>query len=292
MIKPKLELLAGALLGEGPRWCAREQALYWVDILRPALHRYSPRDGSKRRWALPESIGCAASLGGGLWLLALRSGLHAIDTVTGALERLNTVEHATPQHRFNDGAVDPQGRFWVGSMSESGGQTGGLYRYDSPRGEWISHGWSVPNGIGWSPDGSIMYATDSRLRVIWAYDYALDSGVPGNRRVFATFEHGVPDGLAVDAEGCVWSAIWDGWRVVRLDPQGREISRVEMPVQRPTSVAFGGSSLRTLYVTSASVNLQRPEGGDWLAGALFSVETTVPGLPSRDARLRLAGVPV
>lgn len=278
---------ANAILGEGPLWCTDEQALYWVDIIRPSVYRYTPGVGQTGVWTLPESVGCIARLGDGRLLVAMRSGLSELSTIDGSLTRLASIEHASAQHRFNDGAVDPQGRFWVGSMREGGPSLGKLYRFggdDDPL--EIDDHWGIPNGMGWSPDGTVMYATDSAKRTIWRFAYEKDSGTPSDKRVFATFEEGVPDGLTVDAEGCVWSALWDGWRVVRLSPDGELMSTVPMPVQRPTSVAFGGESLQTLYVTSATINVGNAglTAGP-LAGGLFEVETAVRGLPAPAARL-------
>lgn len=134
-----------------------------------------------------------------------------------------------------------------------------------------------PNGIGWSPDNRIMYFTDTMVRTIWAYEYDVTRGDLGQRRVFAWLDahDGLPDGLTVDAEGFVWSAVWDGWRVIRYAPDGGIDREIRLPVQRPTSCMFGGPALDTLYVTSASVGLQ----GAPLAGGLFAVRPGVAGIP-------------
>ncbi len=162
-----------------------------------------------------------------------------------------------------------------------------MYRFDGKNElAEVNNGWTCPNGIGWSPDGTVMYATDSALRTIWRYEYSPQSGTLGERSVFARFDNGVPDGLAVDADGYVWSALWDGWSVVRLNPQGAVETTLRMPVQRPTSLAFGGKDLRTLYVTSATINVGN-EGlhAGPLAGGLFAVEVSVPGMAVERVRL-------
>jgi len=142
-------------------------------------------------------------------------------------------------------------------------------------------GFVCSNGLGWSPDDRTMYFTDSMVRTIWAYEFDLKLGELGKRRIFACLpEHdGVPDGLAVDAQGFVWSAIWDGWRLMRFAPGGTVDREVRVPVQRPTSCAFGGSSLTTLYVTSARLDLGKSalQRGP-LAGALFALECDTPGI--------------
>lgn len=148
----------------------------------------------------------------------------------------------------------------------------------------MESGLTISNGMGWSPDGGTFYLTDSPLRRIYAYDHDEESGEITGRRVFAdlTGSPAFPDGLAVDAEGCVWSAQWDGWCVIRFAPDGREIQRLELPVQRPTSCCFGGPELRTLYITSASVGLSEREIQVCpLSGDLFRVDTETQGLPGQ-----------
>ena len=128
-----------------------------------------------------------------------------------------------------------------------------------------------------------MYFTDSMVRTIWAYDFDLSAGRPSRRRVFAKLAEndGLPDGLTVDRDGYVWSAIWDGWRVVRYTPDGAVEREVSLPVQRPTSCTFGGPDLQTLYVTSASTELNgHALGKGPLAGALFAVPTDISGIPA------------
>lgn len=145
----------------------------------------------------------------------------------------------------------------------------------------IETGMICSNGLGWSPDDRIMYFTDSVARKIWSYDFDVEDGTIRNRRVFAEFseDDGMPDGLTVDAAGFVWSAIWDGWRVIRFSPLGLIDQVIHMPVQRPSSCTFGGPDLKTLYITSASIDLpfNAVKGGP-LAGALFAVQVEVPGL--------------
>ncbi|WP_199032028.1 SMP-30/gluconolactonase/LRE family protein [Ralstonia sp. ASV6] len=278
---------ANAILGEGPLWCPDEQVLYWIDILRPAVYRHTPGVGQTGVWALPESVGSIARLGAGQLLVAMRSGLFALSTVEGSLTRLASVEHASAQQRLNDSAVDPAGRFWVGSMREGGPSFGKLYRFGGGSAPFeLDDQWACPNGIGWSPDGTVMYVTDSAKQTIWRYAYSVEHGTATDKQVFATFDAGTPDGLTVDAEGCVWSALWDGWSVVRLSPEGERVTTVPMPVQRPTSVAFGGDALQTLYVTSASINVDTTGlNAGPLAGGLFAVETSVRGLLNTPARL-------
>jgi len=211
-------------------------------------------------------------------------GFGFLDLNTGTITRTANPESELPNNRFNDGKVDRAGRFWAGTMDDScAGPVGSLYRWD-PNGTVtrMATGFICSNGLGWSPDNRILYFTDSMIRTIWAYEFDLASGSLGARKVFAELakDDGVPDGLTVDSEGFVWSAIWDGWRVIRYAPDGRIDREIRMPVQRPSSCMFGGDDLKTLFITSACVEL------GWnslcrgpLAGALFALQCEVPGLP-------------
>jgi sugar lactone lactonase YvrE len=283
-VTPVCVLDARARLGEGPVWDAREQALYWVDIRAPALHRFDPETGATRAWPMPEAIGAAALREAGGALVALRSGLHRLDLETGSLELVCAPEPDRADNRLNDGRCDRQGRFWVGSMNDqSRVPTGALYRADADgRCHRVLDGITVPNGLAWSPDGRVMYFADTPTRTIWAFDFDPVAGIPSRRRVFATVPDGAgyPDGATVDADGFLWSANWDGWQVTRYAPDGRPDRIVRLPVQRPTSCAFGGTALDVLYVTSAATRLTPEElARGPLAGGVFVVKAGVRGLP-------------
>lgn len=268
-----------ARLGEGPGWIAGEACLYWVDIYNHRVHRYDPGTGSERCFDVGDAVGCLAPAGRGRLILALRHRLAFLDTATGAVELLPAFEHRA-HIRCNDGKCDPQGRFWVGTLSTAGADAS-LYRYD-PDGTLteMETGLTVSNGLGWSPDGGTFYLTDSPAQVIYAYDFEPASGTLADRRVVVDLrgETFFPDGLAVDRDGCLWSAMWDGWCVIRFAPDGRELTRVPMPVQRPTCCAFGGADLSTLYITSASVGLSEAEiQRGFHAGDLFAMRSAVGG---------------
>lgn len=217
-------------------------------------------------------------------VVGLRSGLASLDFETGAVTAIADPEADRPDNRFNDGKVDRQGRFWAGTLNDAEADPlGSLYRLD-PGGvvTLMQDGAVVSNGVGWSPDDRTMYFTDSAVRTIWAYDYEAETGAIANRRVFVEVPEGsgFPDGLTVDSDGFVWSAVWDGWRVVRYDPSGRIDREVVMPVQRPTSCMLGGPDLKTLYVTSASIHLDTSSLAKGpLAGGLFALEVDTAGLP-------------
>ena len=282
-LTPVPVLDARARLGEGAVWDARDRALYWVDIRAPALHRFEPVSGTTHTWPMPEVIGSFALREAGGALVALRSGLHLFDFASGGLELACAPEPDRTENRLNDGRCDRRGRFWVGSMHDRGGApTGALYRIDPDRtSRRVLDGITVPNSLGWSPDGRVMYFTDTPSRAILAYDFDLDAGMPGPPRLFARVpdDAGYPDGATVDAEGFLWSAHWDGWRVTRYAPDGRVDRVIELPVQRPTCCAFGGEGLDVLYVTSARTGLGPEDlARGPLAGGLFAVDAGVRGV--------------
>ncbi|HEX7242344.1 MAG TPA: SMP-30/gluconolactonase/LRE family protein [Longimicrobiaceae bacterium] len=280
---PRSVLAARARLGEGPAWDAEAGVLWWVDILNHRVHRFDPASGADRAYEVGEPVSCAVPAAGGGLLLALRRDLALLDPATGSLERLAAVLPERRGTRFNDGKCDARGRFWIGSMAaETGGAA--LHRFDPDGSVHVMEtGLTVSNGLGWSPDGRVFYLADSPAKTIHAYDFDPDAGTISGRRTFADLTGGdaLPDGLAVDEEGCVWSAQWDGWGVVRFAPDGRELLRVRMPVRHATSCAFGGADGRDLYVTSASAGLDEEELEDALeSGDVFHLRAPAAGLPT------------
>lgn len=276
-------------LGEAPLWCPREGRLYWVDVTTPSLSWFEPASGRTRTWPLPKPIGSFALREGGGVFMAFRTGLAFFDPDTGDVEWHR--EAVNPgEGRFNDGKCDRRGRFWVGSMDRKLERpVGALYRIEAgPSCVEMDRGFALSNGIGWSPDDRVMYFTDTRAHAIYAYDFDLGAGTIANRRVFATLGRpdrggkpvARPDGLTVDAEGFVWSAQVHGSNITRLDPKGRVDRVVELPVERPTSCAFGGAGLDVLYVTTSTMGLGEAElAKQPLAGSLLAVDVGVKGLP-------------
>lgn len=279
----EVALAAQATIGEGPVWSVDEAALYWIDVPVGALHRLDPGSGATRSWSLPAEVGCIALRAGGGAIAALRTGFCLIDLDTGATEILEDPEADQPKTRFNDGKCDRRGRFWAGTMDiDEQSPLGALYRFEGAgRCEHVLTGVGLSNGLGWSPDNRTMYHTDSLTRVITAYDYDLDSGGMRAPRPFVVDAlPAVPDGLTVDAGGCVWGVKWDGWRVVRYTPTGRVDREVALPVQQPTSCAFGGPDLEVLFVTSAREGLSDAALAEQpLAGSVFAIDAGTQGLP-------------
>ena len=266
-------------LGEGPLWHPEEELLYWVDIEGESFHRYSLETGKGDTVQVGQPIGCLAFRESGGLVFGLRDGLAFWDKETSEIEIIDNPETGRSNARFNDGKVGPGGRFWAGTLGEDDQSC--LYKLDPDGSIHIMEtGIQISNGIGWSPDHKIMYYTDSHLRVIYAYDFDLDSGSISNRRDFVKVpvEAGFPDGLTVDSEGFVWSAHWDGWRLTRYDPNGKIERIVYLPVQRPTSCTFGGRDLDQLFITSAWTGLNDTERREQpLAGDLFLLKTDVKG---------------
>ena len=277
---------ARAATGEGPVWSVAEQALWWVDIPACRLNRFDPASGENRVFDMPSPIGCFALREGGGLVVALCEGWHAFDPASGALERWHDPEPERPGNRFNDGATDPSGRFWAGTMPKGGAgkePEGALYRLDTDRrSHRVADGLFTQNGLAFAPDGQTMYLSDSapHIRAIWAFDFDLDSGEPSSRRVFFDTRavDGRPDGGAIDADGCYWMAGVGGWQLVRLTPSGEIDRTIPMPVEKPTKVAFGGARLDTLYVTSIGMpegDVRQPQ-----AGSIFALHVPgVSGLP-------------
>lgn len=270
------------ILGECPLWNESEQALYWVDIRRPALRRLMQASGRIDSWSMPALVGSIALANDGRLLVALADELALFDTSTGAMEAVARPPARIPDHRFNDGRCDRQGRFWVGTMNNvTRAAEGVLYRLDRASLVGMRSGISIPNSLAWSPDGRTMYFADSLRYAIFAHDFDTASGQIGPPRVFATTQApAFPDGSTVDAAGYLWNAEFNGARVVRYAPDGHVDRVLEVPVPRPTCCTFGGPDLDVLYVTTASQNMTAGElEAQPLAGALLAFDAGTRGLP-------------
>jgi sugar lactone lactonase YvrE len=280
----KVECVADvrAELGEGPVWVAAERALYWVDINGRRIFRLS-ESGERREWPTPMRVGSIAPRARGGFIAGTDRGIALVDLDQDRFEVVASPEQHLPHNRFNDGKVDRQGRFLAGTMDDrEKGSAGALYRIDPDRTcTAIDGGYGITNGPAFSPDGARMYHSDTLRQVTYAFD--LDAaGEATNRRVFVQFGagDGHPDGMTVDAEGCLWIALWGGWCVRRFSPDGDLLRTVEMPVEQPSSCAFGGPGLDRLYVTSATKGLdQTALAMQPNAGGLFMLIPGVRGIP-------------
>ncbi|MCA0422270.1 MAG: SMP-30/gluconolactonase/LRE family protein [Proteobacteria bacterium] len=273
-------------VGEGAFWDEATQALHFVDI--PAGILYRLKDGRLAQWAFNEPLGCLALDRSGDPVLALTSGITRVNLATGARQVIAHPEAHLPGNRFNDGVVDRQGRFWLGTMKRQGPPepTGTFYRLDGDgRVTAFWDGIFTTNGLSFSPDGRTMYLADSNpgVRTIWACDYDPATGTPGERRVFFDTRQvaGRPDGATVDADGCYWMAGVGGWQLYRITPTGVVDRVIDMPCEKPSRPWFGGPKLDILYVTSLAAGLTPgTEARQPNAGGLFAVHGLgVTGLP-------------
>ena len=265
-------------LGEGAIWDEGDSRLWWVDIRAGLVHCYDPVSGINEGTTVGEQVGSIARRDAGGLVMATESGLYLFDPESGERQCLATPESHLEGNRFNDGTTDPRGRFWAGTMRDDGAppeRRGRFYRLDADH-TLSQHLDPVhtTNGLAFSPDGRVMYFADTNrdVQTVWACDYDLDSGTPSVPRLFFHSGEiaGRPDGATVDVDGCYWFAGVGGWQVVRLTPQGSIDRIIEMPVEKPSKVMFGGAGLDTLYVTSIG-----GDGGDAArqpeAGSLFAI---------------------
>jgi sugar lactone lactonase YvrE len=275
-----------AELGECPVWSVEEQALYFVDIKGQALHKFDPISGQVTTMAVPEEIGCIGLRRGGGFIAGLRSGLWLLDSDGRVETKLADNPEDQRTSRFNDGRVDPAGRFFAGTIDEpKAGAQAHLYRYDRRGLVPVASDLLTSNGTAFSPDGRTFYHSDTPTFTVWRYDYDPATGELSDKRIFIRLEptesdRGRPDGAAVDQQGCYWTALFEGGRVQRYSPDGRLLAEYPTPARCPTMMAFGGRDLKTLYVTSARTGRPAAEMADYPhSGSLFSMRVDVAGLP-------------
>ena len=266
---------AGTILGESPVWSDRWLALFFVDITGRKLHRYEPVSGGHNVVSIDEDIGCVAPASDGGFIAGLRSGIWRLDAAGRKSCKLASNPEDIRTSRFNDGRVDPRGRLLAGTIDEpKAGAAACLYRLDGTKLSVLAKGLTTSNGLAFSPDGRTLYHSDTPRFVIYKYDYDVATGTVENRRIFAELEptgtdRGRPDGAAVDAEGCYWTALYEGARVRRYDPGGRVMADYPVPARYPTMIAFGGTDRQTLFLTTAN-----GEGG----GVLYAADAGIGGL--------------
>ncbi|RSM89499.1 SMP-30/gluconolactonase/LRE family protein [Kibdelosporangium aridum] len=275
----EIAVRAEATLGEGPTWDAMTSTLLWVDILAPQIHRWSPSTGVNETMAAPMDVGAAKPRAGGGLVLNLRDGVAIVDS---AGEQRWLVYWARDGVRGNDAGVDAAGRLWAGTMRYDTAEGGGWLARVEPNGKasMVLEKVSISNGIGWSPDNTRMYYADTPTGLIEVFDYDLDSGTVSSRRPFADVD-GSPDGLCVDADGCVWVALWGDGQVRRYTPDGKLLSTVIVPARNTTACCFGGDRLTDLYITTARVGMTETDlKREPLSGSVFVIPDAGSGLPS------------
>ena len=277
------------VLGEGPLWHPQRERLYWFDIPRGRMHVCNVLGGQQHSWEFGEAASAAGWVDSESLLVATASGLQKFDLLTGTWETVAQLEADNLATRSNDGRIAPDGSFWIGTMAnDMTPKAGAFYRYNAPHMGQILSPVSIPNATCFSPDGTTAYLADTRKQIIWRW--ALDeSGTPVDDcevHINLREENINPDGAVCDAEGYLWNAQWGSWRIARYAPDGSLDRIIELPVAQPTCPAFGGSDLKTMYITSAMQGLSQQElENQPEAGKIISLELDVPGLPEHQARV-------
>lgn len=272
-------------LGEGPAWFARDEALVWVDILGQVVHRLVPRTMVHATQAAGQPVGAVVPRVVPGYAMAIRHGFALVDAWGAEPRAVATIEPADPTTRMNDGKCDVRGRFWAGTAVEGDAARGALYRLDpASQGDHpatILSGVRCSNGLCWDADGRSMYYIDTPRGGVDRFDFDLDAGIPSNRRRAFEVEGALPDGMTIDAEGCLWVALWGGHRVHRYTPNGRLDRVVEIPVAQVTSCTFGGADLGDLFITTARAWRSQEElTSEPHAGSVFVCRPGVKGTPT------------
>lgn len=273
-------------LGEGPVWDDRRHLLYRVDPVAGAVFSLDPGAGTERRYEIGCPIGCLALRddGDGL-LLGLRDGFGRLDLDDGTVNLVAAVEHDTALMQLNDGGCDPAGRFYAGSIARDASPgLGTLYRYEPPGAvSALVTGIGVSNGMAWDSAGTTFFFVDSLEQRVDRFRYDPAGGTLADRQpAFDVSEfEGIPDGIEIDAEDCLWVAFWRGGAVRRFTAGGRMLEEVRLPVRRTTSCCLGGPNLSTLFITTARRSLRAVGDPEPLGGAIFSLTVGTPGIAAR-----------
>lgn len=277
-------LAAGCELGEGPVWDAARQCLWFVDIKRRNIHSFEPSSDLHEVFGVHEQVGWVLPAQGGKLLAGLRDGLHLFDPATGKCRAVAAVPGEPAGNRLNDACVDPQGRVWFGSMDDDEAAPSGRF-YRAHRNAIDAHGPDgicITNGPAVSPGGDRLYFTDTLGQAIYAAPLRADGSV-GPAELFVSTARDFPeawaDGPVCDAQGCVWTGLWNGWGVARYSPAGELLEKVDLPVANVTKLAFGGPDLKRAYVTTARKGLDAAAlAAQPMAGDVFSFDVEVPGV--------------
>ena len=290
MATEKFEVVHDApmLVGESAIWHEVESALYWVDIEGLTVNRLHAASGKFSSWKMGSNPSALAIDDNNFLVVATRERLLRLNTTDGAETPIADAPYDTSKVRFNDGRVDPAGRFWIGTMYEPRDQPAAemyVLARDNLRCAWRG-GMTNSNGLAWSLDGRTMFHADTTTHRVDCYDFDVTTGEQSNRRTIITFASdktvpdygGRPDGATIDAEGMYWVAMFEGGRVLRISPTGEILREIKLPVRCPTSVCFGGPDLRTLYITSASQGRSSEEIAQYPhTGKVLSVRLDVAG---------------
>ncbi|MBM4427634.1 MAG: SMP-30/gluconolactonase/LRE family protein [Chloroflexi bacterium] len=278
-MKAELLLDAKARLGEGPAWDAKNQTLYWIDILEKRIYA-----GTQLLAQLDDLIGCLAPRKNGNLILGKRASFVGLEVDT-LRETVLAALAESPSNRVNDGKCDPAGRFIAGTMDmNEKDPTGTVYSFDGKNNRPLFGGVTISNGLAWSPDHKTFYYIDTPTHEVRAYDYDMNTGAVANPRevVRVPDAMGWPDGMTSDMEGNLWIALWGGAAVTRWNPNtGQLLEQVSVPALQPSSCVFGGKAMNELFVTSARKDMSESDLTKYpLSGGLFKVKTKVEGMPT------------
>ena len=285
------------ILGEGITWSSATNNIYWVDIgNKSKIYNFDFNKNSCEFFEIPEIITATSIRSDKELILASNNGLNIFDMDTKKFARILDVENTIHNTRSNDGASDVMGRFWFGTMQNNFDLNGNdipikdfvgkLYKIDIDKQITIvEEGLGIPNTFVWSPDNKKFYFTDTLKGNIISYQYDLHAGQLSNKKHFANFDRGFPDGSTIDTEGCLWNCRWGGSCIVRFTPTGKVDQVLEMPVQNITNCIFGGSDMKTLFITTAS---NKGENKNDLDGSLFAINLNYQGLEDNKSKIELS----
>ena len=284
-MKADLLLDSKSLLGEGALWNKETQELYWIDIEKGVFYSYNPKNKQNKSIELGQKVGTVVPTENGTVLVALQDGIYELDTRTEQKKLLcQRPEPNFPDNRFNDGKCDAKGRFWVGTISmKNTAEVAALYIFDN-QGVITQKvdDVTVSNGIVWSLDNRKMYYIDTPTKEVKEYDYDNETGTISFSKIAVKIPEGLgyPDGMTIDSEGMIWIGMWEGFCVTRWNPTTSELlMKIEVPVSRVTSCAFGGKNLDILYITTAKIGASAEELQKYpYSGGLFSVKTGHKGI--------------
>jgi len=273
-----------SIVGEGSLWDADHGRLLWVDILDHKIYAFEPGTGCNSGFDLGHDIGAVVLTESGLWAYADQDGIGFFDPETGTCKNGAKPEEKNAHIRFNDGKCDPRGMFWAGTMAyDCTPGAGILYEFDAKENTIKRiENTTISNGLVWSKDRQVFYFIDSPTYKVHAYDYDVLTGDIKNKRTVAKIDSaiGLPDGMAIDEEDHLWVALFDGGKVIRINPMtGKTVFEVILPAPKITSCAFGGNDLDELYITSASYLMSPDELKRYpYAGSLFKAKVPFKGV--------------
>jgi len=292
----KVELLYESknILGEGITYCSITNNLYWLDINNKSkLFKLNLSSNKKEVFELPEIVTATSIKSDNELILASNNGLNLFDFSNKKFQRVLNIEDQLTSTRSNDGGSDAFGRFWLGTMQNNFDKDGNdvpikdnigkLYKVDIDKTiSIVEEGLAIPNTFVWSPDNSIFYFTDTLSGSIFNYDFNLEQGELTNKKKFASYDRGFPDGSTIDTDGCIWNCRWGGSCIVRFTPNGKVDHVIEMPVQNITNCIFGGKDMKTLFITTAS-NIGKNQND--LDGNLFAISLNYQGIEDNKSKL-------